>query len=84
MVDAFSIKIPENAGKRIFREKRTRNKIPLMFLDVKMLMEREQLRFSTVYFPLRTLKVSSKKGQKGKTRVSITFFEGQWQQDRCR
>ena len=55
-----------------------------MFLDVKMLMEREQLRFSTVYFPLRTLKVSSKKGQKGKTRVSITFFEGQWQQDRCR
>ena len=36
----FEHKMPENATKNIFREKQTTNKVPLMFLDVKVLMER--------------------------------------------
>ena len=36
----FKVKIPEAGGKRIFTEKRKRNNIPLMLLDVKVLMEK--------------------------------------------
>ena len=36
----FQVKISENGGKTIFREKQTMRKVPLMFLDVKGVMER--------------------------------------------
>ena len=36
----FIVQIPQNGTKKIFRDKQTTNKIPLMFLDVKVLMER--------------------------------------------
>ena len=37
---SFQVKMPENGRKKIFREKETRNKVPLMFLDIKVLTER--------------------------------------------
>ena len=40
MNDEFSSQMPENGRKKIFREKKTRNKVPLMFLDVKVLTEK--------------------------------------------
>ena len=36
----FQIKMRENGRKNMFREKQTTNKLPLMFLDVKVLTER--------------------------------------------
>ena len=35
----FPVKIPENGRKNISREKKAINKVPLMFLDVKVLTE---------------------------------------------
>ena len=35
----FHVKMPQNGKKNIFREEETKNKIPLMFLDAKILME---------------------------------------------
>ena len=32
--------MPENGRKNVFREKQTTKKVPLMFLDVKVLTER--------------------------------------------
>ena len=36
----FQVKISENGGKTLFREKQTMRKVPLMILDVKEVMER--------------------------------------------
>ena len=36
----FQVKMPENGRNNIFRDKQTTNKVPLMFLDVKVLAER--------------------------------------------
>ena len=36
----FQVKIPENRKKTTFREKQKTNKVPLVFLDVKVLRER--------------------------------------------
>ena len=36
----FKVKMPENDRKNIFRDKQTTNKVPLMFLDVRVLTER--------------------------------------------
>ena len=33
----FEVKMPQNGRKNIFRDKQTKNKVPLMFLDVKVL-----------------------------------------------
>ena len=43
----FHVKMPENSEMNTFRLKQTTNKV-LLFLEVKMLLEREQLRFSTL------------------------------------
>ena len=32
--------MPQNGKKKVFREKQTTNKVPLMLLDVKLLKER--------------------------------------------
>ena len=40
MVNTFQVKLAENERKTILRDKETRNKIPLMFLDFKVLAER--------------------------------------------
>ena len=39
------VKRPENGRKSIFREKQTSNKLPLMFLAVKVVTKRYQFRF---------------------------------------
>ena len=39
----FQAKMPENSRNNIFRDKQTRSKGSLMFLDVKVLFERQQL-----------------------------------------
>ena len=44
----FHVKMPENGRKNIFTDKQTRNKVPLMFLDVQAITERCELRFWTV------------------------------------
>ena len=44
----FKVKMEETATKNIFRNKRTANKVSLIFLDVKVLTERQQLRFCTL------------------------------------
>ena len=36
----FHVIMQENGRKNIFRDKQTRNKVPLMFLDLKVLTER--------------------------------------------
>ena len=36
----FKVKTPKNGRKNIFRDKKTTNKLPRMFLDVKVLTER--------------------------------------------
>ena len=36
----FKLKYQNNGGNNIFREKQRTNKVPLMFLDVKVLTER--------------------------------------------
>ena len=36
----LEVKMPENVRKKIFGEKQTRNKVWLMFLDIKVLTER--------------------------------------------
>ena len=36
----FQVKMPGKGRKNIFRDKQTTNKVPLMFLDVKVLTER--------------------------------------------
>ena len=36
----FQVKMPENGTKNIFREKKTANKEPVMFLDIKLLTGR--------------------------------------------
>ena len=36
----FQVKIPENGRENIFRDKQTRNKVPLIFPDPKVLTER--------------------------------------------
>ena len=36
----FQVKIPQNDMKNVFRDKQTTNKVPLVFLDVKVLTER--------------------------------------------
>ena len=36
----LQVKMPENGRKNIFRNKEITNKVPLMFLDVKVLTER--------------------------------------------
>ena len=43
----FQDKIPENGRKNIFRDRKTTNNVPLMFLDVKVLTERKQWGFWT-------------------------------------
>ena len=35
----FQVKVPENGRKNIFRNKETIKKVPVMFLDVKVLTE---------------------------------------------
>ena len=35
----FQVKIPENGGNNIFTDKKATKKVPLKFLDVKMLAE---------------------------------------------
>ena len=32
--------MPQNGAKKVFREKKTNNKVPLMFLEVKLLRQR--------------------------------------------
>ena len=44
----FQVKPPENGRQLIFREKQTRNTVPLMFLDAKRFIETEHLRFWTL------------------------------------
>ena len=44
----FKVEMEETATKNIFRNKRTANKVSLIFLDVKVLTERQQLRFCTL------------------------------------
>ena len=41
----FQFKMPENGRKNRFRDKQRPNNLPLMFLDVKILTEREILHF---------------------------------------
>ena len=36
----FQVKMPKNGRTNIFRDKQTRKKVPLTFLDGKVLMER--------------------------------------------
>ena len=45
MIDAFSRKMPQSGGQNIFIENERTNKVPLIFWGVKVLSEREQLRF---------------------------------------
>ena len=68
----LQVKMPGNGGRNRFRDKQTTNKIALMFLDVKVLTEREQLRFWTmstkkqgaVYvFRVKNLKINGEKGE---------------------
>ena len=33
----FSVKVPENGRKKIFKDKQTAKNVPLMFLDIKVL-----------------------------------------------
>ena len=35
----FQVKMPDNCRENIFRDKQTTNKLPLMFLDIKVLSE---------------------------------------------
>ena len=44
----FQFKMPENGFKKKRRGKQTTNKVPLMFLDAKVLTERQEFSFSTV------------------------------------
>ena len=44
----FQVKIPENGRKNIFRDKQPTNKVKLIFFDVKVLTERQHMRFWTV------------------------------------
>ena len=39
------MKIPENGTKKVFRDKQVPNKVPLLFLDVKMLRQKFERRF---------------------------------------
>ena len=36
----LQVKMPENGRKNVFRDKQTRRKVPVMFLDVKVVTER--------------------------------------------
>ena len=80
----FQVKMIENGRKNIFRDKQTANKVPLLFLHVKVRTERQQLPFwtlstnkqGTVYLVLQNLKISSENGQrchKAKSKVRIAF-----------
>ena len=44
----FQVKMSESGGIHIFKEKEITNKLPLMFLDVKVFPEKQQLRFWTL------------------------------------
>ena len=44
----FEVEITQNTTKNIIRDKKITNKDPVMFLDVKILPERKQLRFRTL------------------------------------
>ena len=44
----FQVKMLENGRKNIFRDKKTVNKVPLLFLHVKVLTEKQQLPFWTL------------------------------------
>ena len=44
----FQVKMLENVRKNIFKDKQTKKKIPLMFLDVKVITERKQFYFCTL------------------------------------
>ena len=39
----FQVEMKENSRKNIFTDNKTTNKVPLVFLDAKVLTEREQL-----------------------------------------
>ena len=73
--------MPEGGRKNIFKDKQTTNKVPVMFLDVKVLRERKQLYFRIlsrnkqgrvcVYLAFENLKISIKKvnsGEKAKSK----------------
>ena len=57
----FQFKMPENGRKYRFRDKQRQNNLTLMFLDVKMLTEREQ--FCIFGICRETTHVQCKKGQ---------------------
>ena len=66
----FEVKMPENDRKNIFRDKQTTNKVPLMFLDVRVLTEnyvfgccQQTSKVQCMNFEFKGLKVSSKKGK---------------------
>ena len=44
----FHVKIQQISRKNIFTNNKTANKVPLIFLDVKVLTEKEQFRFRTL------------------------------------
>ena len=44
----FQVESPENGTKNIFKDKQTTKKVPLMFSDVKFVLERQELRFWTL------------------------------------
>ena len=44
----FQVKMQEINRKNILRDKQTANKVPLLFSDIKVLTEKQQLRFWTL------------------------------------
>ena len=48
MLIHFQVNMADNGRNNIFKDKQTTNQVPLMFLDVKVLSQRWQLRFWTV------------------------------------
>ena len=69
----FQVKMLEHGRKNIFRDKRTRNKVPSMFFDVIVLNRtrtivlmdsvKKQAKVQCMYLALENFKIRSKKGQ---------------------
>ena len=89
------VKLPENGRKNIFGKKQTGKKVPLMFLDVKVLREKKTLpsldffnkqgRHGVFIQRLKTSKQAVKKiacSQKAKSKERIILFEFKMQHEK--
>ena len=96
MVHRFQVKMLEDGGRNIFRDKETANKEPLIFQILNCLPKGNNCIFGliekrskvwTLYLAFENLKISSKKvnsGQKAKSKARTILIEVKMQEQSCR